>query len=314
MSKKDETSQPPQWTTDQFAADALASLKLFKAERSSEPLEMYGEVYENRRDVIDNLLEATIDLTDLRAQASEVLGEPGVLEVLRYIAAPPISEDDLRALTDVSLAASRLKQSQVNAEVVVDAILQVIDTRRFPWLKDDREATPQEREVAAISTAALLAAQRVQTERRRLGGKALERAVGDQLEACGFTRVKPRTIKTTDDAPGVGEFCGESKFGSRKADLVVRLYDRRIMPIECKQSNSSTNSVKRLNNDAAAKAVVWQEEFGSLTAVPAAALSGVFNVLNLEQAQTKGLNIFWGHNLKALTDFVCIGQPPQDTN
>lgn len=35
---------------------------------------------------------------------------------------------------------------------------------------------------------------------------------------------------------------GESLFGTRKADLVIRLYDGRAMPTECKVSNSSTNS------------------------------------------------------------------------
>ena len=52
-------------------------------------------------------------------------------------------------------------------------------------------------------------------------------------------------------------------FGGRKADFVVCLYDGRKMPLECKVSNSSTNSVKRLNNDAAVKAVRWIQGFGT---------------------------------------------------
>ena len=42
--------------------------------------------------------------------------------------------------------------------------------------------------------------------------------------------------------------------GTRKADVLVGLHDRRLMPIEAKVSNSFTNSIKRLNNDAAVKA------------------------------------------------------------
>jgi hypothetical protein len=42
--------------------------------------------------------------------------------------------------------------------------------------------------------------------------------------------------------------------------------------------------VKRLNNDAAAKAEYWLKEFGTSQVIPAAILSGVFKVTNLTQA------------------------------
>ena len=102
----------------------------------------------------------------------------------------------------------------------------------------------------------------------------------------------------------MGEFCRESDFGGRKADLIVRLWDGRVLPVECKVSNSSTNSVKRLNNDAAAKAEVWIKEFGTATVIPAAVLSGVFKIHNLENAQARGLTLFWAHRLDAMIDFI----------
>ena len=82
------------------------------------------------------------------------------------------------------------------------------------------------------------------------------------------------------------------------------LWDRRIMPIECKVSNSSTNSVKRLNNDAAVKATIWNHDFGTLNVVPVAVLGGVFNLNNLLQAQERGLTIFWAHRLIDLTNWI----------
>lgn len=87
------------------------------------------------------------------------------------------------------------------------------------------------------------------------------------------------------------------------------MYDGRLMPIECKVSNSSTNSIKRLNNDAAVKAETWIDEFGRLQVTPAAVLSGVYKVRNLEQAQERGLTIFWAHSLDALVEFVLATQP-----
>ena len=74
--------------------------------------------------------------------------------------------------------------------------------------------------------------------------------------------------------------------------------------IECKVSNSATNSVKRLNNDAAVKAEYWLKVFGTSQVVPAAMLAGVFNVMNLTQAQTRGLALFWSHDLEKLGAFI----------
>jgi len=111
-------------------------------------------------------------------------------------------------------------------------------------------------------------------------------------------------VLTLDQAPQPGEFCGESSFGGRKADLLVRLWDGRVMPIECKVSNSSTNSIKRLNNDAAVKATVWLKKFGTEGVVPAAMLSGVYKLKNLEDAQAGGLAIFWAHDLQALVEWI----------
>ena len=76
------------------------------------------------------------------------------------------------------------------------------------------------------------------------------------------------------------------------------------MAIECKVSNSYTNSVKRLNNDAAVKATAWTIKFGTDQVVPAAVVSGVFNVLNLSQAQKSGLSIFWAHDLSKLGKYI----------
>jgi len=102
---------------------------------------------------------------------------------------------------------------------------------------------------------------------------------------AGFAEAARRAIHNISEAPAIGTFCGESQFGSGKADIVVRLYDGRVMPTEAKVSNSSTNSMKRLKRDAAAKARQWTQEFGTSNVVPAAMLAGVFKTHNLRSAQ-----------------------------
>ena len=117
-------------------------------------------------------------------------------------------------------------------------------------------------------------------------------------------------IRTLEEAPGPGEFCTERTFGDRKADLVVGLWDRRRMPLECKASNSATNSYKRVNHEAASKAETWLQDFGRSQVVPAAVLSGVFKRANLEDAQARGLTLLWAHRLDDLLAWISRTRGP----
>ena len=107
-----------------------------------------------------------------------------------------------------------------------------------------------------------------------------------------------------DAAPAPGQFCGESKLGGTRADIVARLYDGRVMPLECKVSNSAVNSFKRINHEAAGKARDWIAGFGQLQVVPAAVIAGVFNPPNLATAQHEGLTIYWNDRLDDLVEFI----------
>lgn len=276
-----------------------------------EPLEQYLEAFELKRDAVDTLLESTIDLTELLDNAVDVLSDAGTLDAVRYLAGPPISKDDLRVLADdASLAPSRLLADPDMARRVIEVVLLGVDRGRFPWLAENREPTEAERQVAVVATAALLAQRSVLTGRANESKEEQEQAVRDRLRAFQMEEVDRRTINNLSQAPSVGEFCGESQFGSRKADIVARLYDGRVMPIEAKVSNSSTNSVKRLNNDAAVKARQWTDEFGRSNVVPSAVLAGVFKLHNLRSAQdTDNLTIFWAHDLDALVAFIQSTKP-----
>ena len=183
-------------------------------------------------------------------------------------------------------------------------VLTSLDAKRFPWVAELRHPGESELRAAALASASLIATQRVLTDRKNLAKTMQEKQVASYLASIGLTEVGPREIRTSDDAPGRGSFCGECMFGDRKADLVVQLYDGRLLPIECKVSNSATNSVKRLNNDAAVKAKAWIEQFGTRQTIPTAVLSGVFKKHNLVHAQEDGLAIFWAHNLSPLGDFM----------
>lgn len=297
--------EPPVWSKEQLDADRDKSSAVFIKERLEEPLEDYTEAFDEYQGFVEELMESTVDLSRIDETAMDVLTNAKLQECFRYLAAPPISADDIKVLADTNtLAPVRLKADPKIVERLVAVVRTVLDRRRFSWVSEKREPTESERAAAVMATAALMAASRVQTNRRTTGKNEQEAAVKAALVDLGFTEVASRTISTIAHAPEPGEFCGESVLGTRKGDIIVRLWDHRVMPIECKVSNSSTNSVKRLNNDAAVKAQSWKTDFGLRQVVPSAVLGGVYKLHNLQDAQDRGLTIFWAHDLKPLTDWI----------
>jgi len=303
MMAKTQLLPAPVWDAERLKADLKKAIAIFRDERMREPLDVYVDKFEECKDAFDELLEETVDLSQLRDRALEILGDAKLQEALRYLASPPMSKDDLETLADASLSLHSLRGNADMTDRVIGTVLAGLDRRRFPWVSEGREALEAERNAAVLASAVLIASQRVETERRN-ASKVQEEQVKDALRQAGFVQAKKRKVLTLDQAPQSGEFCGESMFGGRKADLLVRLWDGRVMAIECKVSNSSTNSIKRVNNDAAVKATVWLKKFGTEGVVPAAVLSGVYKLKNLEDAQSGGLGIFWAHDLQALVDWI----------
>lgn len=304
-----ETVGPPRWSEVQFEQDAAAAVLQFRDTRVHEPLESYLHHFAHYRGLVERLIDQTDDLARLAERAVGVLTDPERLTAVRYLASPAISEDDLKVLADAVLTPKRLAADPSMAGRVVGTVLLGLDGERFPWVAQGRRATEEERKAAVVATAALIATQKVQTDRRNEAKRRQEGAVARALLDAGFTEVPTRAVANVSHLPDRGQFCAEALFGSRKADLIIRLWDGRVMPTECKVSNSSTNSVKRLNNDAAVKARTWLHEFGTATCVPAAVLSGVFKVHNLVAAQSDGLTLFWAHSLDRMLAFIDSGRP-----
>ncbi len=297
---------PPVWSSQELSGFAAEAKSEFRKERLEEPLEEYAAKFEEWQGVFENLLEATVDLSQLGTEELlEILTDKQYLDAFRYLAGPPISHDDLKTLAEVeSTAPGRLRQNPVLIGKLAGVVMDGLDRRRFPWISENRLPTDEERKAAILASASLQAHQAVQTWRRNEAGKSQENIVKSLLLTIGFVEVRKRSITTFDVSPANGQFCGESKFGTRRADLVVGLHDGRKAPIECKVSNSEVNSVKRLNNDAAVKARSWQSDFGKLNVVPIAILSGVYKLENLEEAQDRGLFLFWSHRLADLEKWL----------
>lgn len=296
--------KPPTWTTKQLHADRKKAIGIFRNQRLGEDPKNYSGIFDEISDTYRRLFVASSDLRKLADSAPKVTTNKEFLEALRYLAGPPVSADDLKILADVpSLSPSSLQRDKDLAKRVVTTVNVALDKKRFPWLVQDRDPTEEERDSGARASAALVASARILSSRRNEAKKEQEQSVKNALTGIGLMEVPRRTISNLRDAPGPGEFCPESMLGRAKADLVIGLWDNRVMALECKVSNSYVNSIKRLNREATGKAVNWLSRFGQDQVVPGAVISGVFDLPSLLLAQDE-LAIFWAHDLKALTDWV----------
>ncbi|UGS28336.1 XamI family restriction endonuclease [Microbacterium resistens] len=115
----------------------------------------------------------TVGLTGIRDQAATLLSSGGNLTVVRYLAGPPLSEDDLMAIAETdSLARGQIKTDPSIAERVGDTVLSGIDRRPFPWVTENREPLDAERESAVVGTVVLIANQKPADVAARAGEEA----------------------------------------------------------------------------------------------------------------------------------------------
>ena len=147
------------------------------------------------------------------------------------------------------------------------------------------------------------------TEDEDGGAGGIEQGAGGRGQAGPGGRLRHGldgrpSFNLVSEGPRPGEvFRRETRVAGTKADVVLGLFDGRIMCLECKVSNSEVNSYKRLNHEVIDKVAKWTGEFGR-QCVPGAVLKGCFKASNLVSAQGEGAFLFWSSSLDSLVDFV----------
>ncbi|MGH2803314.1 MAG: XamI family restriction endonuclease, partial [Thermoleophilaceae bacterium] len=101
---------PPHLSSGELEMARQTAIEIFRQERMQEPLEAYLDAFDAYRGKMEELLEVTVDLSRLGDQAVEILADPALLEAVRYLAGPPLSQDDLKVLAEASLAPTRLRE------------------------------------------------------------------------------------------------------------------------------------------------------------------------------------------------------------
>jgi hypothetical protein len=181
---------PPDWSEDQLKAGLTKAVAFFRQERMEEPLEAYLGFFDEYQGTVEDLLETSVDLAQLDTTIDQVFANKKLLEAFRYLAGPPISDDDLKVLSEAaSFSKKRLKEEPEIAKRALDVVRDVLDRRRFPWVKENREPTESEKTAAVIASAALIANSRTGTLRRNKGQKDQEALVRQGLLDRKFTEL-----------------------------------------------------------------------------------------------------------------------------
>lgn len=322
------SSAPRVWSQHELAKEAQVALDEFVDRRLAEPKGTYATHFKARRKALVRLfrkLSGVDNLNPSLALVREVIGDEEMFAALRYVAGPPVSEDDLGVLVTRSvdgIAKKALADDDALPVAVLKLICKMSDPFRFPWIAAGRLPTPREIREAIAMTSALHASQALQTERRGYG-RVVEQSLVATLAAMGYVKVTGGRGKTKPKAgqpllppyppkgkvtqpshhPAFPHFYGECTVYGRKVDLFIALKSGVMIALEAKDSSSALNSTKRLLNDTAAKAKHYQVAAGK-NVISVALLSGVFKVTDLAQAQGAGLYLVWAHDLDEFVEWI----------
>jgi hypothetical protein len=305
------SKNPQLWSADELAEQAQTALNEFVDRRLSESRDAYSEHFSRHRNTLLELFKALSkinpDKPDIVA-LREILLDDKLFSALRYVGGPPISEDDLGVLVTRDIRG--FNKTAINSDndlpaEILGLICRLADRYRFPWLTAGLAPSQRQIRESIQATSTLVATQSLQTERRKYG-KEIERRLERRLLELGFAKVStPNKGKVTAPVhyPSYPDFYGECTVHGRKVDLFIALPTGRMIALEAKDSSSALNSVKRLNNDTAAKAKHFAAE-GGKNIVNIALLSGVFKVESLVAAQEAGLHLVWAHDMDGFVDWI----------
>ena len=144
------------WTLDEIKADCVQAEQDFRLRRTSEPLEDYLAEFDTAKAAADAVIDQLPEILrhptnqDLLAR---VVSDRDLGMALRYLAAPPISEDDLDTLLTVRVTGRALRADASLAEGLVNLIRETIDPMRFPWIRHDAEPTHAQLTAAKLASA-----------------------------------------------------------------------------------------------------------------------------------------------------------------
>lgn len=249
-------------------------------------------------EAVERTLIQSKHLTDIEG-ALQIGGRH--LLVLRQMLAPPLSQDQFAIVcADYSKSAENGDRPLSNGKAarVAEAILAMRDMRLLTWLSEGRAPTDEDIRHVVHAITPLLASQLHLTAKRTASSAVQEDAVVQLLGAKKWERL-PSQLVDRGAVLGARQFMKKTKFATttrpQEVDIACGLGSTMVLAMECKVSNDTTNSVKRVN-DVLKKATAWREHWGSFVQ-PAALLQGTIGYKDVQRLVHAGVNVFWSHDL-----------------
>ena len=294
-------------TFEQHTAWCAEAAKLYVLDRNAEDdaQDWRTSLWEARRSII-SFLRASNFLTN----TSGALQESGTHSLaLRHFLAPPISQDQFKLICPEWTKNSEIKKTKLakgRADAVEHVFLERLSPRLAPWLRNGRSPTLGELSATIGAIAPLIANQKVATARRKRLSGIQELAVVDILAARNWTKVQSGLVTMSGGLPAQ-HFMHKARFASgpnetQEVDIACGLGGTIVLAMECKVTNDTTNSVKRIN-DVLKKASAWKDHWGSFVK-PAALLQGVIKPGDVQRLLDAGVEVFWAHHLDKFAGWI----------
>lgn len=151
-------NEPRSWTLHELTRDAETARGLFRRARLDEPLALYSQFFSTFVPILGTIIDRLPTLASATAdpgELAELVATADAKTAFRYLAAPPVSEDDLKTLAETTLPPTTLRGDAEQARRVREIVLHVIDPHRFPWVHEGRRPTGHERTQAIVASAVL---------------------------------------------------------------------------------------------------------------------------------------------------------------
>lgn len=286
-------------------AEIARQLYLDNTNPEAEAEDWHSVVSQVRRSV-NAALMASDNLRDI----SQALEESGAhMLVFRHLLAPPKSQDQFKLLCPSWSKASENKGTPVStsiASTIASTVAVWIDSSIAPWVATGTSPSEVERALVVERVVSFIAPKKIDTAKRSRLSTEQERAVVNLLMQLGWKQLPSRLIDTRA-AVDPKCFMNRTRFATattsaQEVDLACGLRGSYVAAMECKVTNDTTNSVKRIN-DILKKSTAWKSHWGSFVKT-AALLQGVIRAEDVQRLTDDGVHVFWSHNLSEFKEWI----------
>lgn len=271
----------------------------------SDALDWRQALWDARREII-----AFLRASDFLCDVAGALRKSGYhARPMRHFLAPPVSQDQFKLICPAWSKSSE-KTGTALAEAEARATEAVFLERRSQHLTAwvDRQRPPRIIELsnAIGAVAPLMANQGISTARRGRLSVAQENSVLELLMAKQWARLQSSLVSAGGQLPA-RSFMYKTRFASglnesKEVDVACGLGGTVILALECKVTNDTTNSVKRID-DVLNKANAWKNHWGTFVR-PAAMLQGVIKSSDVQRLLASGVEVFWSHRLDLFSAWI----------